>query len=77
MYRIKKKFTILLERSVKTTHNHTHDRWFSVKQGKFHIMKEDFKPMYHKLNTLFLPYLTKQEILSQWVRDTVFKVSAW
>jgi hypothetical protein len=54
-----------------------HETWFPVKQGKFHIMKEDFKPIYRKLNTFFLPSRMKQEILSQWVRDTVIKVSAW
>jgi hypothetical protein len=73
---LKKKITNLLERSMKTTHNHTRDSRFSVKQGKFHIMKEDLKPIYHKLNTFFLPSHTKQEILSRWARDTVIKVSA-
>jgi hypothetical protein len=67
MSRIKKN-TILVARSMKTTHDHTHDSWFSVKQGKFHIMKEDFKQIYRKVNTFFLPSRMKQEILSQWVR---------
>ena len=62
---------------MKRTHNYTHDSWFSVKQGKFHIMKEDFKPIYRKLSTFFLPSHMKQEILSRWVRDTAIKVSAW
>jgi hypothetical protein len=62
---------------MKTTQNHTHDSWFSGKQGKFHIMKEDFKPIYRTLNTFFLSSRLKQGILSQWVQDTGIKVSAW
>ena len=56
------------------SHNHTHDSWFSVKQGKLHTMKEDFKPIYCRLITIFLPWRMKQKISSQWVRDTVIKV---
>ena len=62
---------------MKTTHNHTHDSRFSVKEGTFRIMKEDYTPIYRKLDTFFLPSRMKQDILSQWVRDTVNKVSAW
>jgi len=61
---------------MKTTQNHTHDTWFSVKQGTFRVMREDFKPVYRKLDTFFPPSRMKQEILSQWVWATVIKVSA-
>jgi hypothetical protein len=37
-------------------------------------MKEDFKPIYCRLITIFLPWRMKQKISSQWVRDKLIKV---
>jgi hypothetical protein len=68
---------MLLERSMTKIHNHAHESWFLVKQGKFHIVKEDIKLICLKLITIFQPSRMKQEISSQCVRDAVIKVSAW
>jgi hypothetical protein len=53
---------MLLERSMTKIHNHANESWFLVKEGKFHIMKEDIKLMCRKLFTIFLTSRTKQEI---------------
>jgi hypothetical protein len=68
---------MLLNRSMTKIHNHTHESWFSVKEGKFHIMKQDIKLIYRKPIIIFLSSFMKQEIPSQCVRDTMIIVSAW